>query len=664
MALTKKAIFVRILSLLFLLTSTGLFAQTNSIDSLKRIVQGGKKDTAMVTTLNNLSLEILNNEDIAASLVYSSRAKQLADSLNYLMGKAYAEKNMGLAQYYRGNYLEVMDHWTKSLEIFESIDYAPGIANMANNLGAVYYSQGSNTRAIDLYLRSLSIAEKIKDTLRIATALLNIGGVYGDTSKDYDKALAYFNKIPPYLKSLNDPQITTSYLMGSGEIHLLKGNYKEALKNYQDALPLTINTTEQSNNLTQLGIVEAKIGDLKEATTYLDQSYQIAKDNNQQLQMVQALIELGKLNQHKDFNKALQSFKEAETLANAMGIKFELKDIYEGLSEAYADQGDFINAYKYQTLLIAKKDSLFNVQTDDKIRGLQFVFDLEKKDDKIGLMEQEAQISELQAKRQKYVIYGTILSLVLVFVLALGSYKRYRYVKKTNKIIEEEKNRSENLLLNILPDETALELKQFGKVKAKRFESVTVMFTDFKGFTSYSQNLSPELLVKTVDYYFSKFDAIIEKYDLEKIKTIGDAYMVAGGLPFPTDDHPIKMVQAAFEIAQVMEDARNSADDIEPFEVRIGINTGAIVAGVVGTKKFAYDIWGDTVNVAARMESLSESGKINVSESTYLLVRDTYTCEHRGEIHVKNKGMMDMYFIHGLKEASSETAREKDKVNV
>ncbi|MBT8291905.1 MAG: tetratricopeptide repeat protein [Eudoraea sp.] len=644
-----------------LFSAKSVVSQESQIDSLKEVVRLGKQDTLQVSNLNALSVAILQNEDISGSLMVSKQAGELADELGYLRGKAYSEKNIGMAHYYQGDYMQVLDHWTKSLEIFEYIEDSQGIANMSNNLGAVYYSQGSNSKAIDYYLRSLSIAEKIQDTLRIASALLNIGGVYGDTPNDYDKALEYFNRIPTYLPALDEPQITTSYLMGEGEIYLLQGNYKEALKYYQDALPLTLNTADNTDNLTKLGIVEFKMGEKEKAISYLDQAYQNAKENNQQLQMVQTLIELGKVYQNDDFTKALSAFKEAESLANEMGIKFELKDIYEGLSMAYANQGDYTNAFKYQTQLIVAKDSLFNVETDDKIRGLQFDFDLEKKEDEIGLLEQEAQIADLQTKRQKYVIYGTVLGLLFVFVLAIGSYKRYRYVKKTNKIIEEEKNRSENLLLNILPDETALELKQNGKVKAKKFESVTVMFTDFKGFTSYSQNLSPELLVKTVDYYFSKFDAIMEKYDLEKIKTIGDAYMCAGGLPFPTKDHPYKMVQAAFEIAQVMEETRrNTPKDIVPFDVRIGINTGVIIAGVVGTRKFAYDIWGDTVNVAARMESLSEPGRVNVSQSTYLLIRDRYSCEHRGQIHVKNKGMMDMYFVNDIeKKPLIKTKKEK-----
>ena len=187
-------------------------------------------------------------------------------------------------------------------------------------------------------------------------------------------------------------------------------------------------------------------------------------------------------------------------------------------------------------------------------------------------------------------------------------------------------------------------------MQAKKFDAITVLFTDFQAFTRYSQKLSPRALVKTVDFYFSSFDKIIEKYGLEKIKTIGDAYMCAGGLPFETNDHALKVVLAAFEITQFMEKAKNlNEEDIAHFDVRIGINTGPVVAGVVGTKKFAYDIWGDTVNVASRMETNSQAGKINVSENTYQLIKNTFHCEYRGEIDVKNKGMMKMYFVNDLK---------------
>ncbi len=198
---------------------------------------------------------------------------------------------------------------------------------------------------------------------------------------------------------------------------------------------------------------------------------------------------------------------------------------------------------------------------------------------------------------------------------------------------------------------------------AKKFESATILFSDFKGFTSYAQNLSPEDLVRSVDYYFSKFDQIMDKYDLEKIKTVGDAYLCAGGLPFPTTDHPLKMVEAAFEFVQVMEDMKtNPQPGIVSFDVRIGINTGPVVAGVVGLNKFAYDIWGDTVNVASRMETMSEPGRINISENTYQLIKDVYECEFRGKVDVKNKGKMEMYFVNGKK--IIRHAKTKKEVNV
>ena len=161
------------------------------------------------------------------------------------------------------------------------------------------------------------------------------------------------------------------------------------------------------------------------------------------------------------------------------------------------------------------------------------------------------------------------------------------------------------------------------------------------------RKLSPEKLVESVDYYFSKFDEIMAKYDLEKIKTVGDCYRCAGGLPFATNDHAVKMIHEAFEIAKFVTDSKNNNPlNHTCFEVRIGINSGPVVAGVLGTKKFAYDIWGDTVNIASRMETYSELGKINISQNTYELIKEAFNCEYRGEIPVKIREMMKMYFVN------------------
>lgn len=629
--------------------SMSVFCQNEKIDSLKSIVNIGARDSSMVKTLNALSKEVLNNENIPGSIVYARQAVDLADSLGYKKGQAYALKNIGLGQYYQGDFLAVLDSWTASLETFEEIKDTVGIANLVNNLGAVYYSQGSTSKALEYYLRSLSISEKIKDPYNTAQTLLNIGGLYAEIS-NFEKALEYYNKIDTYRSELNSPQITVGYLMGVGEVYYKQGNYEEALKYYSEALSNNTVMSLRAGNLIKLGEVELKLGNELKAKTYLNEAYETAKSNNQLLLNVQALVALGSVQQRDDLDLALASYTEAKELAEKIEANDELRDIYREMSLVYYAKGDFREAYIYQTNYLELKDLTFNIETDDKIRGLQFDFDLSKKEDEIGLLEKEAEIQEFKEKRQKNMLFATGIALFLIVLLAISLYRRYKFTRETNLIIEKEKDRSEKLLLNILPEETAQELKEFGKVKAKRFDSVTVLFTDFVGFTAYAKNLEPEELVSSVDYYFSKFDEIMEKYDVEKIKTIGDAYMCVSGLPEPGENDVFRAVQAAFEIVEFIEASKKTKmTDLTQFDIRIGINTGPIVAGVVGTKKFAYDIWGDTVNVASRMESKSKPGKINVSESTYNLIKDQYDCEFRGEIDVKNKGMMKMFFVNAKK---------------
>jgi ligand-binding sensor domain-containing protein/class 3 adenylate cyclase/predicted metal-dependent HD superfamily phosphohydrolase len=229
--------------------------------------------------------------------------------------------------------------------------------------------------------------------------------------------------------------------------------------------------------------------------------------------------------------------------------------------------------------------------------------------------------------------------------------ERTKEVSQQKELLEVEKNKAEKLLLNILPAETVEELKAKGKATARKYRMTSIMFTDFKGFTKIAEVIKPEDLVAELDNYFRKFDEIIEKYDVEKIKTIGDAYMCAGGIPIRNKSNPIDVVLAGLEIQRFMGSYNKTKAEKgeQGWGLRIGVHTGSVVAGVIGSKRFAYDIWGDSVNIASRIEAASDVGKVNISGVTYGLVKEFFTCEYRGEIQAKNKGDIDMYFVHGIK---------------
>ena len=178
------------------------------------------------------------------------------------------------------------------------------------------------------------------------------------------------------------------------------------------------------------------------------------------------------------------------------------------------------------------------------------------------------------------------------------------------------------------------------------FENVSVLFTDFVQFSKLAAEADPKLLVKSLDYYFKRFDAITTSYGIEKIRTIGDAYMCVCGLPSPDPQHVQNTVKAAKEMAAMVQESLKNPNGLIPFEVRVGIHSGPVIAGMVGSKKFQYDIWGDTVNIAARMESNSEPGKINISETSYGAIKDEFDCTHRGKINVKNLGALKMYYLN------------------
>ena len=622
--------------------------QDHTADSIKALIQDSPEDSLQVDRLNDLSYYVLNLQPRDA-INYGEQAELLADKLQYGKGKAYALKNIGLGYYYLGDYLQVLDYWTQSLETFQDIKDTTGIANLLNNLGAIYYNQGSDSKAIEYFLQSLSISERLKDTVRITSALVNVGVIYSDNEKDYDKALNYLWQVGRFAEHYSlDNQTLGGYLTGIGELYSKLGDYDSALYYLEKSIPIYENTVQIPETLIRIGLVHKEKKEYDQAIKYQKEAYQIAKENDQNLFLTRSLLALGDVYRETGQTQAaIGAYQEAETLAKDGGLNYELKDIYNGLAQTYAQDDRFQEAYSYNEQFQAIKDTLFNLETDDKVRGLQFTYEIEKKEDQIDLLEKDTEIARLQTKRQKAISLGAGITGVLMLVLAIGLYHRYKFIRKTKRIIEAEKERSDDLLLNILPAETAEELKEKGEAKARRYDQVSILFTDFQGFTSIAAKLSPEELVNEIHLQYKAFDEITTRHGVEKIKTIGDAYMAAGGLPVANHTHPVDVTKAALEIRDYMAllKEQRQKEGRPFFEIRIGIHTGPVVAGIVGTKKFAYDIWGDTVNIAARMESNSEPGKINISQTTFDLIKDQFICNYRGEIEAKNRGRLKMYFV-------------------
>ena len=604
--------FVKILFSVFFIFFQFLsfFAQNQKVaDSLVKIYhKNSLANSEKLELLRNLSFNEVNNLEL--SLKYADELIALSQlEKNYLyLHRGYYQK--GNKNRLRGDLDKALNAFFKSVEaaIKAKFIIGEGVAYMA--IADVYSIMGNADNAEIYYNKSIHLLRKTDDSISLASALLNAGDEYSKNKK-YNLALKYFKESSIIFDNA-DYLIGTAYSLGN------------------------------------IGMIHAKLGNNNLAKTYISKAIKILEELKDYYAISEYLTYMSDIYLAlNDWKTSLSYAKRSLDLAQKYGLKEQISNANLKLSQLHQKTGNMAASFAYYKNHIAYRDSLTNLKSMQQMADIRTNYEVSQKQTEVDLLEKDSEIQKLKDKRQQNIIYITAISLFLVLVITIGFYRRYKFVKKTNSIIEEEKNRSNNLLLNILPEETALELKKNGKVQAKKFESVTVLFTDFEGFTHYAEKLPPEKLVESIDYYFSKFDTIMEKYNLEKIKTVGDAYMCAGGLPFPTGDHAYKMTLAALEIARFVNISEELITQNQThFKIRIGINTGPLVAGVVGIKKFSYDIWGDTVNIASRMESNSEPGRINISEHTYQIIKNDFDCEYRGEIEVKNKGMMKMYFVN------------------
>lgn len=607
------------------------------IDSLQTLLKYAKEDTGKVNILNEFCLAKCDIGEYADAKKYANDALLLAEKLDFKKGIATAYHILGVVHWNASDFKMALEYYQKALTINKDIDYKKGIAWDLGDIGLTYGALGDFPRELDYFLQALNINEQQNTQDAIAWNLRRIGVVYNSLS-DFNKALEYFQKSLLLEEKIGNKQSIANNTLLIGQVYLSKRYYPEALKIFLDALNIakeTGNREIMSSVYNDLGDVHNALGNYSEAL----KNYFIAiklleeiEDKNN-LGLTYSLIARIYIKENK-YQVAREFLNKALMLSEETGSLLNYQSIYKGLAELENALGNYKKALEYKDRYYTYRDSLVNGESSKKIITMQMQNDFDKKEE---LAKADREKEDIRQRNIRNSITGGLAG-ALMFLTVV--YRQRNKIKK-------EKKRSEELLLNILPAETAEELKNTGTTKAKDFDEVTVLFTDFKNFTIMSEKLSAQELVNEINFCYSTFDNIITKYEIEKIKTIGDSYMCAGGLPVANKTNAEDTVKAALEIRDFMLTEKQNREALgKPFfEIRIGCNTGPVVAGIVGIKKFAYDIWGDTVNVASRMESSSEAGKVNISGTTYGLVKDKFMCIHRGKIQAKNKGEIDMYFV-------------------
>lgn len=587
------------------------------------------------------------------SLFYFDESFKKYNKINDMTKAGDCFSSIAITHYYQGNYSKAESFFEKSINFYKKVNNQKSISAVLNNLGGVQYILGNYPKSLDFYKEALTIQEKIGEKEIICASIKNIGGIYIKVN-DYSNAIKFYNralKISKQIKNLTwEAQCQNS--IGSALIKQHKYIDAEVLLNKAIRVANELKDNQlQIEILSNLGELYFSQNDFTKAKNYYTQCLELSKKINSQQYKADSQIALGKIfYKNHNYNLAIKNCEIGLKISEKIGAISSQKDACTYLYKSYKQLGSEKKALYFYEKENKFNDSLNAEATSNKILNMEYQQQLlldsisyVKKKHLIQLKHKE----EIQKKeKQRNMI---IISLGFIVLIAIGLWNRLMFVKKSRAQIKIEKDRSEELLLNILPFEIAEELKANGYVSARDFNQVAILFTDFKSFTQTAEKMSPKNLVEEINICFKEFDLICTKYNIEKIKTIGDSYMAAGGIPNPENYTLKNIVLAGLEMQEVMVKRKeiNAIQDKPSFEMRLGIHAGPIVAGIVGVKKFQYDVWGDTVNTASRIESSGMVGKVNISESLYYLIKDEdcFIFEYRGKIEAKGKGEIKMYFV-------------------
>jgi len=612
-------------------------------------------------SLNHKGLCYIYKSDYEKANQILWQSIQISEEYNLKSTLASSYYYLGTSKYEQGLYIDALRNYKKSLSIREEIGDVD-INNTLIAIGSVYFYHGDYLRSLEYFSKSLKLKKENKDSVGLSILYTNIGAIYF-YQDEFLKAIEYYQKGLGLDEHLDDEYGISVSLTNIGEAYLYQGDYERSIEFLQRSIDISNSRDDKARLAFSISILAEAYshnGNFKLAQEYYQKGYEISLELGLVNYLAAISVSRGDLFRRVgNLREAIIWCKKGLELAEENNILVKQKEACECLYESTKALGNGIIALEYHERFLTLSDSLKLRETQKLLQQMEFANQVEE--DSI-LREQEKleaklafqqEVSRQKARKNLFLFVG-----IGIFILAICLWFLLSQTRKSRAIIRTEKQRSENLLLNILPNEVADELKEKGESVAKKFDDVSVLFTDFQGFTELSGILNPEELVDEINVCYKAFDEIITYYNIEKIKTIGDAYMAAAGLHIPRTSTVKDVVMAGLDMQSFMGKRKLSQQSINKpfFEMRAGIHTGSVIAGVVGIKKFQYDIWGDTVNIASRIESSGEVGKVNISKSTYDLIKnDTdFRFISRGMVHAKSKGDMEMYFVDLTKQPVSK----------
>ncbi|WP_460622184.1 adenylate/guanylate cyclase domain-containing protein [Hymenobacter tenuis] len=628
-----------------------LYAQSDSLQLNKEA--NSFTSQASVDSLFSLGEKYLHSQKYEQSLSLFQKSiklygrtdnhKKIGDCFNYI----------AVIYYFQGDYSKTIFFFKKSIESYKKSKYIKGVAALLNNIGSVYNTSGDYLKALDYYRQAIVMFEEVGEKENLAVAIRNIGLIYME-GKDYKNAMEHFRKSYALHKKLNDQKNICETLIPIGNVYAKEGRYDSAFENLTKALQIADKEKDKQLQITAL----ASLGDLfysksdyKQALPYYTRCLAYSNEVGRLQYQSESQIAIGGImHMLGKYRSSIVKCQDGLRLAEKLGSMSQKKSGCDCLYQAHKSLGNNQQALRYYEQANAYEDSLNLAETSNRIMGMEF--QKQQLVDSIAYVKKEYVVQlkhKEDVRRREKTRNIIVISLCFVVLMAAALWNRLTYTRKSKSALQTEKDRSDTLLLNILPEEIAEELKEKGNVSARDYDLVSILFTDFKSFTQTAEKMTPQSLVEEINICFKAFDLITEKYQIEKIKTIGDAYMAAGGIPKSDKDSTRNIVLAGLEMQEFIKNRaiEGHRTNRPAFEMRLGIHIGPIVAGIVGVRKFQYDVWGDTVNTASRMESSGMVGKVNISETLYQIIKDEdcFSFEYRGYIQAKGKGEAVMYFV-------------------